>query len=79
MGSMETNRSVHTDTRTSDFYYNMDLNGKVIFWSLPWRIVWMELKNGFPKMGTITNVIAITKKLIVSDSYKLLISRFFSV
>ena len=31
MGSMATNESVHTDTTVSDFYFDMDFNGEVIF------------------------------------------------
>ena len=31
MGSMATNRSVHTDTTVSDFYCDMDFNSEVIF------------------------------------------------
>ena len=31
IGSIATNRSVYMDTSVSDFYYNTNLNGEIIF------------------------------------------------
>ena len=35
MGSMATNESVHTDTYVSNFSYDIDFNGRVIFDAVP--------------------------------------------